>query len=531
VWTEWAVLALAILVVGLAYLYKLGGTPLWGDEAGTGLFARNVLHFGYPTGFDGRNLSIYEGGAELNAHLVVAKIPWIQFYIGALSLQIFGNDAQGLRTLFAVLGLLALFPMQAALRSRVPSPLFVSTLILVTPQVALFHRSARYYPILTLVFALLVWLVCSEHLSRARRLCLACICMVVMFHAHPVAAFACALALLVHAAWQRHNFTVYLFACAVGFASWCLWTALVGPTLVVPQLFMDFQGIPPSEWMKVLGRNLGAAFMDLDAVQALPLLAWVVGLGLFWVVRPRALSEFSKDPLVCFVVLTLLVHTFVVAVLFGTETSEEHSLLRYMPHLIAFMMVLPYLLVAKLVSDVRLFAVVCLALVATNLTSISYWKNPADKPIPLSWWPATYQEAFNPRPDAIDAVMAVIRSEPGRTRNGMETLLVIPSWLQEVAIFYLGDEFIVVPNIEPDSVAEGVVRVKIGQAALSRFSTRPKWVLHEAPQAPDSVPGYARFQIPVHRLRPDDGTRPELTRHTFYQPVAVGQISLYRRLE
>lgn len=524
-------MVLAVAVVATVYLYRLGDAPLWGDEAGTGLFARNVLHFGYPVAFDGRNLSIYDGGAELNADLAVAKIPWIQFYVGALSLAVFGNDAQGLRAMFALLGLAIFFPLRSVLRSRVPLPLFVATLILITPQVVLFHRNARYYSVLTVIFALLVWVVCNTGLSKSKRLGLASLCMVLLFHAHPVAAAACGLALVLHAALLRRHFFVYISACVVGIASWLLWVAFVGPTLVVPQLLLDFRGIPPTEWLGVLIRNLGMALADLDAVQAMPVLAWALGLVFFWKMCLHRRAKFFKDPLVSFVMLALVVHLLLVALLFGTETSEEHSLLRYMPHLIAFVIVPLYMLIAELVKDKRIFIVVCVALVATNLPTISYWKSPAEKPILTSWWPATYGEIFNPQPDAIDAVLIAIRKEPEGANSGMDTLLVIPSWLQEVAIFYLGNRFIVVPNIEPGSVAEGVVRAKIGQDAMSRFDARPKWVLHEAPGAPVLVTGYTRIEIPVHRLRPDDGTRPELTRHTFYQQDVVGKISLYRRLQ
>lgn len=528
-WTEWAAFTLAVLLIATAYFYRLGGTPLWGDEAGTGLFARNVLHFGYPTGFDGRNLSIYDGGAELNKDLVVAKIPWIQFYLGALSMRIFGDDAGGLRTLFAFLGFLTLFPLRAVLRSRVPAPLFVATLILLTPQVALFHRNARYYSTLTLGFAVLVWIVCSEGLTKRQRLYLTSACMVVLFHAHPVAALACSATLLLHAALRKSQLSTYLISSAVGFSCWAVWAALLGPTLVAPQLFIDFQGPLSLAWFWVFARNLSAAFADMDAVQGLPILAFAVALALALNRIPNQLVGFVKDPLVSLVMLTMVVHTVAVAIAFGTETSEEHSLLRYMPHLIAFGGVPLYILIAKLVKDVRLFGVFCVAVAATNLVSISFWSNRADKEIPISWWAQTYQEFFYPQPEAIDSILEVLRKKTLVGHDDMETLLVIPPWLQEVAIFYLGDNFIVLPQIEPGSMAEKTVRLKIGQEALSKLSVPPQWVLDEAPQSPTSVLGYERIQIPVHRLRPDDGTRPELTRHTFYQQQSVGFVALFRR--
>ncbi|MEO7104852.1 MAG: hypothetical protein ABIZ09_00640, partial [Rhodoferax sp.] len=277
--------------------------------------------------------------------------------------------------------------------------------------------------------------------------------------------------------------------------------------------------------------NLGAAFSDLDMVQSLPLLAWALVLGLAFKRVPDRIVGFAKDPLVSFVMLTLVVHTVAVALIFGTETGDDHSLLRYMPHLIVFGSVPLYILIAKLVKNMRLFVAICVAVAGTNLLSISYWHSNAGKDVPVSWWPATYQEIFQPQPEVVDAVMNAMRLQKSANPDAMETLLVIPSWLQEVAIFYLGDHFIVVPQIDPGSTEEKIVRAKIGNGALSKFKVVPHWVLHEASQAPVSVPGYERIQIPVHRRRPDDGTRPELTRHTFYQQREVGFISLYKRLE
>src|SRR5208283_5038560 len=88
---QWWRLAFALLIIALAYFYRLDKPLLWEDEAETGIAARSILHHGYPIAYDGRNVSLFENGVGLNGNLVYKKIPWSQFYVGALSLLIFGN--------------------------------------------------------------------------------------------------------------------------------------------------------------------------------------------------------------------------------------------------------------------------------------------------------------------------------------------------------------------------------------------------------------------------------------------------------
>lgn len=523
--------AFAVLVVAVAYFYNLGSMSLWGDEAGTGVFARNVLKFGLPTGFDGRNLSIYDSGAELNSNLLVVKIPWIQFYLGALSIRLFGDDEQGLRTVFAFLGVITIWPIFSVLRNRIASPLFVATLVLITPQVLLFHRNARYYSTLTLLFAILVWTVCQNDLTRRSRTVLCTLAMVFMFHTHPVAAATCGLGLLLQALWHRQGCVTYLLSCGLGFGSWLLWYAFVGPTLIAPSLFPEFKGQTLIQCLSIVTQNLVATVYDLDAVQGMPLLAWAIGLIALFKVYPERLTQFIKDPLVVFVGTTLAVHLVVVSVLFGTETEDRYALLRYMPHLVVFGLVVLFILVSKLVEDSFKLTTVGIALVATNIWTLSYWQNPSEKPIPFSWWPFTYQEILHPQREAWDSAMQIINQDSSIVEGGFETLAVVPQWLQEVAIYYLGHKLIIAPNLDPDSIGERIVRLRIGDKAYSNFQKPPKWVIYELPQAPMVVPGYERTTLPIHRYRPDDGTRPELTRHTFFEREVAGEISLYRRIQ
>src|SRR4029450_2892523 len=103
---------------------------LWADEAQTGIGARGVLRTGIPTAFDGRNAGVIDSGRTLDEHLVFKQIPWLAFYVGAASTAPFGDDTAGLRTLFALIGVLAFVPVHALLRRRVRLPALMATLVL-----------------------------------------------------------------------------------------------------------------------------------------------------------------------------------------------------------------------------------------------------------------------------------------------------------------------------------------------------------------------------------------------------------------
>ena len=94
-------LSLAVIIISFVYLYRLDRPLLWGDEADTGIEARSILRCGYPIAYDSRKVSVYDNGSQLNRNLLCKKIPWVQYYLAAASLAVFGNNTAGLRYLFS----------------------------------------------------------------------------------------------------------------------------------------------------------------------------------------------------------------------------------------------------------------------------------------------------------------------------------------------------------------------------------------------------------------------------------------------
>jgi hypothetical protein len=94
------VFALFIIMGAALLFFHAGNYYLWEDEGETALLGRNVMRYGLPYGFDGRNLYEFRGGLCLNREFLPALTPWLQFYWAALSMAVFGESTFGARALF-----------------------------------------------------------------------------------------------------------------------------------------------------------------------------------------------------------------------------------------------------------------------------------------------------------------------------------------------------------------------------------------------------------------------------------------------
>lgn len=97
----WAIMAVAALLL----FWSLGGRCLWQDEAETARLGENVIYFGVPLAYDGRNVISQEVGKEFGADYFWRWSPWVQFYLAALSLNYLGHNTVAARLPFALLGL------------------------------------------------------------------------------------------------------------------------------------------------------------------------------------------------------------------------------------------------------------------------------------------------------------------------------------------------------------------------------------------------------------------------------------------
>jgi len=529
----WISPALALLVVAAVYFHRLDRPLLWEDETYTGIQARNLLHHGFPTAYDGRNVLLYQNGAQLNRDLVPEEAPWAQYYLGAASLVLCGDDTAGLRVLFVLTGLLAFFPVRAVLRSRVRYPDCIAALALLAPQIVLFQRNARYYPLLIFLYAALVWHVCADFRSARVRFVLAVAILTLLFHTHPFAAVCCGAALaLFCVCFRRAALGGYLAATGIGLLSWLAWGELLGPTLGrTPRFFTDV-GTHFGWWLGSFLAGLKSTATDLDVVGCLPALLWLAALALLLGRNRRALGALGRDPLPAFVLMTLAVQTVAGAALFGYEGEAHYAVLRYMPHLLVFALVLLFLALDAAVRPGWLFLLVCLAGVACNLGSLSYWVTPAQRSVPASWLAPVYAEILHPPPGPWDGVLARLRSDPVLSPARDQAVMAMLPTAQGTLIFYVGDLYAVRPGWElpPEACGEAMLRV-MGDAACRRIYAQPEWIVNVG-LAGFAGDGYVTAALaPSDRHRPVDGGRPELTRHSFPRPGTGDGLTLLRRAD
>lgn len=151
-----------IIAYGLFIALVVGGGlthDVWVDEAETGMYGRSVLQFGVPRGFDGVNIFGYQGAALLNGDLINVGTPWVQFYLAAASLKLFGESVVSLRLPFMMIGLLIpwlTYLLTKELSSDKRAAQMAVWLVSLSAPLVLFTYQARYYS-LSIVLGL-VWL-------------------------------------------------------------------------------------------------------------------------------------------------------------------------------------------------------------------------------------------------------------------------------------------------------------------------------------------------------------------------------------
>jgi hypothetical protein len=143
-------------------LLVLGATmhPLWGDEAETALFGRNILKYGVPQGWDGTNIMGINNAVVLDKQLVNHTSPWAQYYMVAGAFALFGQNSFTARVPSILLVILVIpltyYIARRFFKSHEVGVLAVWLLALSIPFV-LFGFQARYYA-LTSVAALVFFI-------------------------------------------------------------------------------------------------------------------------------------------------------------------------------------------------------------------------------------------------------------------------------------------------------------------------------------------------------------------------------------
>jgi 4-amino-4-deoxy-L-arabinose transferase-like glycosyltransferase len=143
-----AVVALIAIVVLPLFVYGLGDTYLWQDEAQTALLGRSVLIHGVPMVGEGADSLSAVLGKDAGIGGVYFQIAWLQAYVEAASLGLFGESSWSARFPFAIAGWLCI-PLTAwAMRvagSTVLAARIAALSIACSVPFIIVSRQARYY--------------------------------------------------------------------------------------------------------------------------------------------------------------------------------------------------------------------------------------------------------------------------------------------------------------------------------------------------------------------------------------------------
>ena len=154
-----AIVALIALLSLPFFVFGLGNTYLWQDEAQTALLGRSVLRYGRPiVGSGSESLSAHMG-ADAGLNGIYLHISWLQAYFTAASFRMFGESSWSARLPFAVAGALCVPLVAWVVRRAGASASAARLAALLTATSVPFivcSRQARYYALtaaLTLIVA------------------------------------------------------------------------------------------------------------------------------------------------------------------------------------------------------------------------------------------------------------------------------------------------------------------------------------------------------------------------------------------
>jgi len=150
---------LLVLLGGALLFPRLGDAYLWVDEAETALLGKNILTYGYPRMYDGRNLMNYYPPLH-NEDYVEVVLPWLPYYVSAVSFYFLGVDTFAARFPFAVCGLIVigLFPVIVRQLTDDRWTQIVAPWVLVlNVPLLLYFRQCRYYGLVIVFTLLIIW--------------------------------------------------------------------------------------------------------------------------------------------------------------------------------------------------------------------------------------------------------------------------------------------------------------------------------------------------------------------------------------
>lgn len=159
-----------VLIMSVLSFANLGNRYMFIDESITALLGRNVLEYGYPKVWDGKNLIMAAiNGNEFNEKLVYIKHNWLPYYLSALG-QLLGDEVFHMRAIFVIIGIIggiAFYIMAKRLTGSLKIALISLLLYCFSVPIFLYIRSI-YYLAPGLTFSILTILFYIEYVDKRK---------------------------------------------------------------------------------------------------------------------------------------------------------------------------------------------------------------------------------------------------------------------------------------------------------------------------------------------------------------------------
>lgn len=260
----WGIIIIMILST-ILILPSISNSMLWKDEAITSQIGYNTLKYGYPSIWDGKNLISSTDGNSFNSILVSSNYEWLQFYIVAASIAIFGKTTFAARAPFAILSILSVFviwKIAKRIYNQSWKQNLCSLLYLLNTQFLLYAGQARYYSLVLLFSSLsiLFFLKLHDRMSTDYQnkqplttqfkhaflgfknldTCLFTLSISLAFHSNRVSGAALVLALLGYMFIKRVVYSIQIgLPMIVGAATWGIWYIVNSIILKAPSFGTD----------------------------------------------------------------------------------------------------------------------------------------------------------------------------------------------------------------------------------------------------------------------------------------------------
>jgi len=145
------------VIISILMVPNFSNMFLWDDEGETVLLGKNILLYGIPKVYDGKNL-VARNAEMFNSDFIWTWSSWLHLYISSLSFLFFGFSTFGSRFIFVMIGILSFFPIVILLRkisiNKLHYYLSILFLLFFVPYY-LYSRQSRYYALLIFLIPIL----------------------------------------------------------------------------------------------------------------------------------------------------------------------------------------------------------------------------------------------------------------------------------------------------------------------------------------------------------------------------------------